>query len=199
MARVFTYVVLRDFGFAPNPFHGICTLATCKPRIRLDATVGDYVLGTATVQRFPPGQVVYAMKVTEAMTFDEYWTNPSFIVKRPALSGSRKWQYGDNIYHRSDDNWIQEDSHHSYIDGLTNAHNLGRDTSVDRVLLSDNYTYWGGNGPEVPAQLRDWNGHDIVTSGRGHKCQFPEDLAKSAAHWLEEVIGHGFQGRPFSW
>ncbi len=24
----------RDYGFAPNPFHGICTLATCKPVIR---------------------------------------------------------------------------------------------------------------------------------------------------------------------
>ena len=34
MSRVYMYVVDRDFGFAPNPFHGVRTLATCKPPIR---------------------------------------------------------------------------------------------------------------------------------------------------------------------
>ncbi len=29
------YVIPYDSGFAPNPFHGICTLTTCKPDIRL--------------------------------------------------------------------------------------------------------------------------------------------------------------------
>ena len=32
--KLFSYVVARDFAFAPNPFHGYCTLATCKPIIR---------------------------------------------------------------------------------------------------------------------------------------------------------------------
>src|SRR5712671_5339411 len=32
--RLYSYVVARDFGFAPNPFFGVCTLATCKPDIR---------------------------------------------------------------------------------------------------------------------------------------------------------------------
>ena len=45
MSRVYMYVVDRDFGFAPNPFHGVCTLATCKPAIRKGARVGDWVIG----------------------------------------------------------------------------------------------------------------------------------------------------------
>ena len=28
--RIYAYVVTHDNGFAPNPFHGFCTLATCK-------------------------------------------------------------------------------------------------------------------------------------------------------------------------
>ena len=34
MARIYSYVVRYDSGFAPNPFYGYCTLATCKPDIR---------------------------------------------------------------------------------------------------------------------------------------------------------------------
>lgn len=33
--KAFCYVIPYDTGFAPNPFHGLCTLATCKPQIRL--------------------------------------------------------------------------------------------------------------------------------------------------------------------
>ena len=43
--HLFVYVIARDFGFAPNPFHGVCTLATCKPGIRRSAKVGDWILG----------------------------------------------------------------------------------------------------------------------------------------------------------
>ena len=45
---LFSYVVRYDSGFAPNPFHGFCTLATCKPGIRAHANVGDWVVGTAS-------------------------------------------------------------------------------------------------------------------------------------------------------
>ena len=31
---LFSYVIEHDLGFAPNPFHGVCTLACCKPQIR---------------------------------------------------------------------------------------------------------------------------------------------------------------------
>ena len=34
---VYSYIVAYDSGFAPNPFHGTCTLACCKPTIRRTA------------------------------------------------------------------------------------------------------------------------------------------------------------------
>ena len=46
--RVFSYVVMHDSGFAPNPFHGHCTLACCKPKIRSQAKAGDIVIGLTT-------------------------------------------------------------------------------------------------------------------------------------------------------
>jgi len=42
-----SYKMTHDSGFAPNPFHGYRTLATCKPGIRRSGNrrVGDLVAG----------------------------------------------------------------------------------------------------------------------------------------------------------
>ena len=41
MVKLYSYIVAVDSGFAPNPFHGFCTIATCKPRIRKTAEIGE--------------------------------------------------------------------------------------------------------------------------------------------------------------
>src|SRR5258708_6780576 len=110
--KIYSYVVARDFGFAPNPFHGVCTLATCKPRIRKVAVIGDWVVGTGSAVRRRAGFVVFAMKVEEALTFEEYWADERFFQKRPNLRGSKKQAFGDNIYHRKSQGsgWLQLNS-----------------------------------------------------------------------------------------
>ena len=100
MPSVFVYVVDRDFGFAPNPFHGYCTLATCKPRIRKTAQIGDWVIGMAGSRLNATGRCVFAMQITATISFDEYWANPIYNEKKPVRNGSRKMMVGDNIYHR---------------------------------------------------------------------------------------------------
>ena len=42
------------------------------------------------------------------------------------------------------------------INGSANPENVSHDTEVDRVLISDQFTYWGGQGPEIPARFRDY-------------------------------------------
>lgn len=137
---LYSYPITRDFGFAPNPFHGICTLATCKPKIRKSAKVGDWVMGIggcnlSRVKR----KCIYLMKVTEKLAFPEYWNDSRFVLKKPTRNGSRVQMLGDNIYHKDDaGNWIQENSHHSLSDGSVNDVNLNRDTgSTDQVLVSE--------------------------------------------------------------
>ncbi len=44
MARLFSYTIPID-GAAPNPFHGMCSLAICKPAIRRTASSGDWIVG----------------------------------------------------------------------------------------------------------------------------------------------------------
>ena len=197
--RLFSYVIARDYGFAPNPFFGLCTLGTCKPVIRKTASVGDWIIGTGSSRRNRRDYLVYAMCVSEAMTFSEYRNGERFQQKKPNLRGSKKQAFGDNIYVKDARNrWQQQNSHHSYVDGSPNPHNIDNDTKTDRVLLSSNYAYWGGSGPEIPLRFRDWNGFDICVK-RGHKCIFPDDLVVDFVTWFQSLNASGFLGAPADW
>jgi len=134
VSRFFSYILTRDYGFAPNPFNGICTLATCKPKIRAAACVGDWVIGTSSASQGKKSQLIHAMRISEKISFNEYWHNPNYATKKPVMNGSLKKMYGDNIYYFNGTKWIQVDSHHSLEDGSPNKHNLRKDTSVNSVL-----------------------------------------------------------------
>ena len=81
MSKLYIYVVDRDFGFAPNPYHGCCTLATCKPGIRNGAEVGDWVVGMGGSRLEATGRCVFAMRVTRKITFNEYWSSLEFDIR----------------------------------------------------------------------------------------------------------------------
>ena len=69
------YIVEHDIGFAPNPFFGVCTLATCKPEIRWHTSIGEWVVGIGSIADGIRGRMVFAMKVEEALTFEKYWND----------------------------------------------------------------------------------------------------------------------------
>ena len=122
---LYVYVITRDFGFAPNPFSGLCTLATCKPKIRAGAIVGDWILGIGGSDiKVASRKCIVLMKVTEKISFLGYWGNPTYSRKKPLRNGSLVRLVGDNIYHKdANGNWIQEDSHHSNPDGTPTYYN----------------------------------------------------------------------------
>jgi len=152
-STLFAYAITRDFGFAPNPFHGICTLSTCKPDVRKSAKVGDWVVGVGGSLLKPvKGKCIFLMKVSEKLSFQEYWEDERFSIKKPSRNGSRVQMLGDNIYHKDDDgHWLQEDSHHSNPDGSPNLVNLRRDTKTNKILISDFFLYFGDQA--VPVDL----------------------------------------------
>lgn len=165
-SHLYTYVIARDFGFAPNPFHGVCTLATCKPGIRKSAKVGDWILGIGGKKLGSAyKKCILLMRVSEKISFQNYWDDSRFVLKKPCRNGSHVKMLGDNIYHKNvNDEWIQEDSHHSNADGTTHQINLGRDTGAsDQVLISSFFFYFGEK-----AVLVDLESIDYV-SGLGFK------------------------------
>jgi hypothetical protein len=196
--QLFSYVVARDYGFAPNPFFNTCTLATCKPGIRRVAEVGDWVVGTGTATRKRKEYLVFAMKVEEVLTFEQYWNDPRFAQKRPNLRGSKKQAFGDNIYYKAQGAWQQLDSHHSFADGSPNPANIATDTKADRVLISTDYVYWGGTGPRIPAKFRNYEGVDICAH-RGYKKNFPDAFVSDFVAWIRNSGAKGYAGAPIDW
>lgn len=199
MAKVYIYVVARDFGFAPNPFNGVCTLATCKPKIRGVAKEGDWVVGMGGRDLGATGKCIYFMRVTGTMSFNEYWAHPDFKSKRPARNGSRMTMLGDNIYHREseDDSWTQENSHHSREDGTPERWNVANDTSKDRILYSTSFVYFGKDAPDVPKEILEEIGYENARNHRTFadwQCQpLMEWLAKQGAGNWNMVLADPFQ------
>ncbi|MBM3462501.1 MAG: hypothetical protein FJX76_10405 [Armatimonadetes bacterium] len=149
--KVYSYIVVSDSGFAPNPFHGVCTLACCKPMIRKGASVGDIIVGmTSRGER-----IVYAMKVSKVLDFADYWTGVQYTTKRPKMDTGRALdRCGDNIYEPvAFGEFRQWASFHSNKDGTENIEHLRHDLDGEKVLLAQRFAYFGQSGPLVPCPI----------------------------------------------
>jgi hypothetical protein len=197
-ARIHSYVIDHDFGFAPNPFYGVCTIACCKPSIRKYAKIDDLVIGTGSVPHKIAGHLCYWMRVNEILTFDEYWRDPRFLCKRPDLRGSLVARYGDNIYHHDPISGalVQVNSFHTLPGGVQNLLNVERDTyRTDRVLIGHDFCYWGGNAPPpIPDHLQ----HFVHTT-QGHRNIFPDAEKAAFMGWLATLPQRGWVGDPADW
>ena len=203
MTNLFSYVVPYDIGFAPNPFFGWCSLACCKPGIRAKARVGDIIVGTSSVAGGAEPKFIYVMRVTEISNFESYWDDQRFYRKRPNLRGSNKQIFGDNIYHKdpTTGQWIQEDSRHSELNGSIHSKHLERDTGrTEKVLLSNDFVYWGGERRTIPSFFRQkTSSKNIVKKGPGWKGNFSQCFIKEFEYWFDRIKDKGYQGKPTDW
>ena len=203
MARsLFSYVVRYDSGFAPNPFYGFCTLATCKPRIRNSAQIGDWLLGTGSNEKNirRGGYFVYTMCVTEILSTEEYWTDPRFKDKKPCMYHNWVAVSGDNIYEPFTlGQWRQLNSYHSQKDGSPSEGHIARDTSVEKILVSDDFVYFGGEGPKLPAPFREGGELNLLHSSRNYKRVKQERVISAFEDWVRSLDVSGFQGKPWDW
>ena len=199
---IFSYIVRYDSGFAPNPFFDYCTLATCKPKIREHASVGDWVVGTgsgcAGVRR--SGFLVYAMKVTEILKTADYWNDPRFQCKKPEMHHNWVAASGDNIYEPvGPSQWRQLNSYHSNPDGTPHDQHKSIDTEIERVLVSDDYIYYGGEGPKLPKRFLPGGCMKLCHTGRHYKRVQDENVIGGFLEWLSSLNHRGYEGKPWDW
>ncbi|MYC57238.1 MAG: hypothetical protein F4X48_01415 [Acidimicrobiia bacterium] len=148
------------------------------------------------------GKLVYAMKVEEAMSFDDYWNDPRFRYKKPKRTGRQKSQCGDNIYHSDleSGSWIQAPSYHSNENGSTHFGHLTHDTNPPRTLISRQFVYYGKSAIDVPNHILFYDKPDRFNGIRGHRCNFPPTLEKAMVEWLEGLTrSPGVHGTPTNW
>lgn len=187
--RAFSYIVVHDSGFSPNPFHGLLTLACCKPLIRRTAEAGDIIVGLSSRSE----RVVYAVQVAEVIGFEEYWADPEYQARRPLMRSPQIInRTGDNIYEPVSGGYRQLPSFHSNPDGTENADLKRTDLGGDHVLVGERFTYWGRSGPSLPEEL------EFLAVGRGHRSNFTHEQVNTVAHWFADLPG-GVLGAPAQW
>lgn len=184
---IFSYMVTTDSGFAPNPFGGICTLACSKPHIRRNAHVGDWVIGTTPLP--DRGRLVYAMRVDRGLTFDMYWQFPEYECKKPGKNNG----CGDNIYKMGKDGLLVQ-----VKNPFHGKEDFKSDTSINRVLISRTFYYFGKQAIEIPEKLSA-----VIHAGQGQKTIKPHpensnkrDIVPLFLKWLQENFEQGIHAEP---
>ena len=131
------------------------------------------------------------------MTFDEYWHDRRFRDKRPDMKAGGERALGDNIYHWDmvKGDWHKEWSWHTGKDAAEDRYFTEDDTATDRVLIGEDFIYWGGDGQPLPDGLTD------LIVGRGYKCNFSDDVVRAFITWFNGFPQEqrGRQGLPFGW
>lgn len=191
---MYSYVIDIDDGAAPNPYYGYCTLVICKPKIRKKANFGDWVMGTGN-RDVGNNKIVYAMKVTEIMDFQHYFNDKRFQKKIPTFDKRDEFCHlGDNIYKPTPEGFKQLPSVHSNNknENVKNKqHDLGLNLEKNRVLISDDFYYFGDKAIELPKKLLN-----LTKKGQAHKSL---SISDEDIQELEEFISgytKGINGKP---
>jgi len=167
MVKIRTYKMTQATGFAPNFDGGVLTLATCKPGIREKAEVGEWIAGFTSSRLTAGGtkqgeeKLIYLAQITEKITFNQYWKQ--FPNKRP--NKSEPYGLGDNIYTFDPEGYefvkmtpeakekfkkkYNRDCP-AYVQINNGDHICGdmlRDLSSDKVLISQNFKFFGKKHP----------------------------------------------------
>lgn len=197
MTKIYSYVLTYDNGAAPNPFWDCCTLAICKPAIRRTAQVGNWIIGTGSKNaaiaenqiKDYSNKLVYAMKVTQKMTFQEYdqYCETNLQQKRPNWN-SDIWQekLGDCLFDYSGGHPYKKRKGVHKTSDL-----LDRDQKGIYVLLSDHYYYFGEQAINIPEEF-----HGMIKKGPGHKLIENQELVSRFIDWMKKFQKNHLYGDP---
>jgi hypothetical protein len=169
--------------------------------IRDYAKLNDIIIGIAGsakrgLGRYYP-QLIYWMRVDVELTFDQYWNDPRFALKRPRIPGPKMYMVGDRTYRHengSPDWSFDQSMHYLATAAQKNGGHVARDTKVDRVLLSKHYTYWGKSGPKVPDHLLP-----LFPVLRGQKCNHDAVLLAELHNFIGLNQPMKLTGEPADW
>lgn len=193
--RLFSYKLINDSGFAPNPFFEALTLATCKPQMRKSKKVGDWIAGFTSEALCGDGvgkeRLIYLMQVTSKIHMSDYFSHTSVQDKIPDLKRNEfVYKAGDNIYRPQGSDFVQlENKNHTLEDKKY-------DLSGIYVLISTDFYYFGRNPLEIPDSLRPKI--PIGQSAHGHLTHNLEQ-ALEFIKYVKEKFKIGVHSAPHSW
>jgi hypothetical protein len=192
MTRLFSYTIPVDDGAAPNPFHGMCTLAICKPTIRRVAKPGDWIAGLGSKDHRLDGRLVYAMLVDEAIPLKEYdqRAKAEWPHRIPKVSNDPSTLLGDCIYDFS----AGSPPYQRF--GVHGPENRDTDLGGENVLIGRQFYYFGKNAVPLPDELLP-----IIHQTQGHKSNANGPCVDMFQHWIRghKIGKHGDPDMEIDW
>jgi hypothetical protein len=152
------------------------------------------VIGLLAFSGKPIYNLIYAMEITEKLTFSEYWKDERFQVKKVNKNDFFD-RNGDNIYEPlSDGGWKQHPSWHTCPKFSVNECEIHKTRDVikgEYVLISNNFVYFGRkNAISLPPELKDFmtpEVKDFKTVPR-YRCFSDCDQIKKWVRFIENLL-----------
>jgi hypothetical protein len=184
--KLYSYVVTIDHGLAPNPFWGYCTLACCTPNhMGIKAQKDDWIIGTSPNYR--DNKLIYAMHVSEVLSFDTYFSDARFEKKKPVINGSWRQRVGDNMYYKGQQGqWVQ----HRTIQHPSPVL-IKKDLKYPFVFIAEYFYYFGDKAIEIPIDYQD-----LIWKSQGCKCNHDPVIVEKFLMWLKVNFDPGVLGNP---
>ncbi len=200
--EVFSYKMTHDTGFAPNPFGGLLTLATCKPMMRKYKKVGDWIAGFTSgaplfKDKVGSEKLLYLMKVEKKISLHDYWHNPDYSNRKPSIQSTKIMEkIGDNIYKPL----TGHPETISDYEQLPNLHHgidkIARDIKGENVLIASEFYYFGASPLDLPEEFKP--DLPIGQSGHGQPTR-DESRAIRFINYIKTNYKTGIYDHPTKW
>lgn len=181
---MWSYKLVWDTLFAPNPLFNILTLATCKPTIRSsrNTVTGMWIAGfSACITHNPPmfgggidkcnkgeEKLIYLAQISNILPLDEYWKQYPQKRCTDLIDHNVAQWYGDNIYSRD-----HTDNEGNVVAWPNNGEHEGAEVGKRDYLRGKNalickrfYYFTPNKRMEVPSKFKH-----LVHEGRGQSIK----------------------------
>lgn len=199
--KIYSYVVVQDNGYSPNPFFGVLTLPWCKPLLRKSCakTLSQFsprsvwLVGLSPVIKGEGNGLVFLALIDKALSFADYYTQ--YSLKRANLTAKeRVRQVGDNCYEADDEAPLGYRQHPSLHSG---EEVKKRDLSGQAVLISEHFIYFGENPLPLPENLQE------LKVKQGYKSTFSSETLEALANltndYKDSILNGTILHRPRLW
>jgi len=183
--KLYSYVIARDIGFAPNPFWEYCTLAMCTPNyMGIKAKKDDWIIGISS--KAQGNKLVYAMQVSDGLHFDTYYRDGRFEKKKPVKDGTWRERCGDNIYFMN----LKGEWEQHAPGNFRGAEKMQKDLRHPKVFVAENFYYFGDKSVVIPLEYRE------LICMRGCKKDHSPEVVELFITWLRNNFSTGVLGNP---
>ena len=139
---IYSYKLTTDNGSAPCIKNNLLSLAICKPKIRKNANINDYIIGiSANSMNLGENKLLYIARITNKILLQDYYN---------LYSNRKDCIYNDKLCR------LKNAGYHSCKDKK-------KDLSGLYVLLSSDFIFFGSRNIIIPNIVKD-----IIPKYQGH-------------------------------